>query len=120
MAEQEKTIRIIGNESNHVVEVEAGENMPATEPNTTAAKAEAAAQLDESLSTPAAERSNDEMATNDGAVIETLDTDFHGKSGVTAGENPSGSNRADYYESRSYGKTDAEEELDSLNNDGQD
>ncbi|HUP12350.1 MAG TPA: hypothetical protein VM187_09070 [Niastella sp.] len=60
--------------------------------------------------------SNDEIATNDGAIIETLDTAFHNKPGVAEGSNISGSNRADYYESRSYGKTDAEEELDALNN----
>lgn len=55
-----------------------------------------------------------EIATNDGSVIETLDTAFHGKPGWSEGENLSGSNRADYYEARSYGKSDAEEELDEL------
>lgn len=54
-----------------------------------------------------------EIATNDGSVTETLDTVFHGKPGWVEGENPSGSNRADYYEARSQGKTDAEEELDA-------
>ena len=55
-----------------------------------------------------------EIATNDGSVIETLDTAFHGQPGWSEGENPSGSNRADYYEARSQGKSDAEEELDEL------
>jgi hypothetical protein len=55
-----------------------------------------------------------EIATNDGSVIETLDTAFHGKPGWSEGENLSGSNRADYYEARSNGKSDAEEELDEL------
>lgn len=55
-----------------------------------------------------------EIATDDGSVIETLDTAFHGKPGWSEGENISGSNRADYYEARSYGKSDVEEELDEL------
>jgi hypothetical protein len=55
-----------------------------------------------------------EITTNDGSVIETLDTAFHGKPGWSEGENVSGSNRADYYEARSYGKTDTDEELDEL------
>lgn len=54
-----------------------------------------------------------EIATNDGSVEETLDTVFHGTHSWVEGENLSGSNRADYYESRSYGKTDAEEELEA-------
>ncbi|MDQ3844560.1 MAG: hypothetical protein M3342_11185 [Bacteroidota bacterium] len=54
-----------------------------------------------------------EIATNDGSVTETLDTAFHGTPGWSEGENLSGSNRADYYESRSYGKTDVEEELEA-------
>jgi hypothetical protein len=55
-----------------------------------------------------------EIATNDGSVIETLDTAFHGTPGWSEGENISGSNRADYYEARSNGKSDVEEELDEL------
>ncbi|MGZ5133502.1 MAG: hypothetical protein ACXWCG_00065 [Flavitalea sp.] len=55
-----------------------------------------------------------EIATNDGSVIETLDTALHGKPGWSEGENISGSNRTDYYEARSYGKSDVEEELDDL------
>ena len=55
-----------------------------------------------------------EITTDDGSVIETLDTAFHGEPGWAEGNNISGSNRADYYEARSYGKSDAEEELDDL------
>lgn len=55
-----------------------------------------------------------EITNNDGSLIETLDTAFHGKPGWSEGENPSGSNRADYYEGRSGGKSDSEEELDEL------
>ena len=55
-----------------------------------------------------------EIATNDGSVIETLDTAFHGTPGWSEGENISGSNRADYYEARSNGKSDVEEEQDEL------
>lgn len=57
-----------------------------------------------------------EITTNDGSVIETLDTAFHGTPGWSDGENISGSNRADYYEARSSGKSDAEEELDEMRN----
>ena len=55
-----------------------------------------------------------EIATNDGSVIETLDTALHGIPGWSEGENISGSNRADYYEARSYGKSDSEEEMEEL------
>jgi hypothetical protein len=116
MATQEQPIQIIANESNTVTEIEAGETAHTAEPNTMTEKASAAEQLSENNYTIAAERTTDEVATNDGAVIETLDTAFHNKPGVAEGENLSGSDRADYYESRSYGKTDAEEELDTLNN----
>jgi hypothetical protein len=115
MAAQEQPIQIISNESNTVIEIEPGESRPATEPTTTAAKKEASEQLAANSPNITAERSNDEVATNDGAVIEPLDTAFHNKPGVAEGENFSGSNRADYYESQSYGKTDSDEELDALN-----
>ena len=55
-----------------------------------------------------------EITTNDGSVIETLDTAFHGTPGWSDGENISGSNRADYYEARSNGKSDSEEEVDEI------
>lgn len=57
-----------------------------------------------------------EIANNDGSVEETLDTAFHGKPGWSEGENLSGSNRADYYEARSDGKSDSEEETEALRN----
>jgi len=108
MTPGEQPIKIIGNESNHIIEVKGGDAARAAQPEKTDATATGP--------THAAERKNDEVATNDGAVIETLDTAFHNKPGVAEGENPSGSDRADYYEARSYGKTDSEEELDTLNN----
>ena len=57
-----------------------------------------------------------EITTNDGSVIETLDTAFHGTPGWSDGENISGSSRADYYEARSNGKSDSEEEMDEIRN----
>src|SRR5215218_12596 len=113
MATPEKTIQIIGNESNSVTEIEASERTQTAAQQTTAEKVRAAEEGEANSLNPAAQRTNNEVATNDGAVIETLDTDFHGKPGVAEGENLSGSDRADYYEARSYGKTDAEEELDA-------
>lgn len=65
------------------------------------------------ISNDASERNN-EIATNDGSIIETLDTALHGKPGWVEGENLSGSSRADYYEAQSYGKSDSEEEVDEL------
>lgn len=59
-------------------------------------------------------RRENDVATNDGSVVETLDTAFHNKPGWSEGENLSGSDRADYYEARSDGKSDAEEELDVI------
>ena len=117
MPDQEKTIQIIANESNTVFEVEAGELAQAERLPTMAEKQQAFDAKEASLGTEpnVAERTTDEVATNDGAVIETLDTAFHNKPGVAEGENLSGSSRADYYKSRSQGKTDAEEELDELN-----
>ncbi len=113
--ERDEKIQIIANESNTLTEVEAGSTAHTAEPSTTADKVKAAEQLDAQLSGHSAERSSDEVATNDGTVVETLDTAFHNKPGVAEGENLSGSDRADYYEVRSQGKTDAEEELDTLN-----
>jgi len=115
MEEQNKPIQIIANESNHIIEVENSSTTHSDVPNTTAQKVKEAEALDQKLSKPGVERHNEEVATNDGSVIETLDTDFHGKPGFAEGENPSGSDRADYYEARSQGKTDSEEELDMLN-----
>lgn len=55
-----------------------------------------------------------DVATNDGSVMETLDTAFHDVPGYNSqDDNVSGSNRADYYEARSYSKSDTEEELEA-------
>lgn len=56
----------------------------------------------------------DEVANNDGSIIETLDTAFHGEPGMIKDHSLAGSNRADYYESRSGGQSDSEEELNAL------
>jgi hypothetical protein len=115
MQAEEKKIEIIANESNTVFEVEAGGAAAHTsEPATIAGKLEVSEQRDADIEHPAAERTTNEVATNDGAVVETLDTAFHNKPGVAEGENFSGSSRADYYEARSQGKSDVEEELDQL------
>jgi hypothetical protein len=63
-----------------------------------------------------AEHTDDEITNNDGSVIETLDTDFHDEPGFIAGHSLAGSNRADYYEKRSQGKSDAEEEQEYMRN----
>lgn len=57
-----------------------------------------------------------ELANNDGSVVETLDTAFHDLPGYIKDHSLAGSNRADYYEARSDGKSDSEEELDYLKN----
>lgn len=56
-----------------------------------------------------------DVANNDGSVLETLDTAFHDKPGRAEGESVSGSNKAGYYDERSYGKSDDAEELDARN-----
>jgi hypothetical protein len=58
--------------------------------------------------------SND-ISTNNGTTEDTLDAAFHSALGVTRGNNLAGSNRADFYETPSSGKSDSEEELDALN-----
>lgn len=55
-----------------------------------------------------------ELANNDGSVVETLDTAFHNFPGYIKDHSLAGSNRADYYEARSQGKSDDEEELEVL------
>ena len=103
----EEPLRIIGNESNQVYEIEPGGN-----PQQSAAGAE----KDKAKEQPVADNSNaatppnNDLATNDGGIAESLDTAFHNKPGMVEGINPSGSNRADYYEAQSYGQSDAEEE----------
>ncbi len=113
MAEKEEPVKIMGNESNSVIETETTES---AQPAASAGEANPASQQpSETSQTEAASRSSDEIATADGSLIETMDTALHNKPGVAEGEQVSGSSRADYYESRSYGKSDAEEELDALN-----
>ncbi len=55
-----------------------------------------------------------DVATNSGTTIDTLDAAFHNALGISKGNELTGSNRADYYESNAYGKSDAEEELDNF------
>jgi hypothetical protein len=69
--------------------------------------------------TDAALTTND-VATNDGSVVETLDTAFHDVPGYNSHEdNISGSNRTDYYEARSNSKSDTEEELEARQEEGE-
>jgi hypothetical protein len=64
-------------------------------------------RADETLNT-------NDVATNDGSVVETLDTAFHDVPGFNShDDNISGSNRTDYYEARSNSKSDTEEELEA-------
>ena len=63
-----------------------------------------------------AEQSDNEITNNDGSVKETLDTAFHNIPGYISDHSLSGSNRADYYEKRSQGKTDTEEEQEYMRN----
>jgi hypothetical protein len=63
-----------------------------------------------------AEQSDNEITNNDGSVKETLDTTFHNIPGYITEHSLSGSNRADYYEKRSQGKSDTEEEQDYMRN----
>ena len=61
-----------------------------------------------------AEHTDNEITNNDGSVIETLDTDFHNQPGYITNHSLAGSNRADYYEKRSQGKSDTEEEQEYM------
>src|SRR4051794_35575999 len=63
-----------------------------------------------------AENSDEEIANNDGSVKETLDTDFHNKPGYISEHSLAGSNRADFYEKRSQGRSDTEEEQEYMRN----
>lgn len=58
----------------------------------------------------------EEIANNDGSITETLDTAFHNQPGFIDGHSPAGSNRADYYEKRSQGQSDTDEETEYLKN----
>lgn len=61
-----------------------------------------------------AENDNEEITNNDGSVKETLDTAFHDTPGYISNHSLAGSNRAEYYEKRSQGKSDTEEEQDYM------
>ncbi len=63
-----------------------------------------------------AEQSDSEITNNDGSIKETLDTAFHDIPGYMSEHSLSGSNRADYYEKRSQGKSDTEEEQEYMRN----
>jgi len=63
-----------------------------------------------------AENKGDGFANNDGSIKETLDTVFHDKPGYIHNHSIAGSNRADYYEKRSQGMSDSEEEQDYVRN----
>ncbi|HEU4901947.1 MAG TPA: hypothetical protein VFT06_04120 [Flavisolibacter sp.] len=112
MGTENQPLKIIGNESNMVYEIQpdgsaAAEKQAATTEGSNATEGPATEMWD-AAATP---HDSNDLATNDGTVVETLDTAFHHKPGVAEGENPSGSNRADYYEERSFGQSDAEEEV---------
>ena len=111
MNTREEPLRIIGNESNQVFELEPGSSTPA--PKETATQKEDKPGEQPSWNNPpeAAPQPSNDLATNDGGVIGTLDTAFHNKSGVAESTNLSGSNRADYYETPAYGQSNAEEEV---------
>lgn len=111
MSTENQPLKIIGNESNTVYEIVPDGNAPAQKsPATTEGGISADVPAPGKWDAATPQDSND-LATNDGAVIDTLNTAFHHKH--NEGDNPSGSNRADYYEERSYGQTDAEEEITS-------
>lgn len=110
MATENDPIQIIGNESNNVYEIEPGKTSDTQQRNTSTEK-EKTEQPVTNASTEEAPPINNDLATNDGSIVETLDTAFHNKPGVAEGENLSGSDRADYYEAWSQGKSDAEEEI---------
>lgn len=63
-----------------------------------------------------AEESDAEIANNDGSVKETLDTAFHNVPGYNNDHSLAGSNRADFYEKRSQGKSDTDEEQEYMRN----
>ena len=110
MSTGEQPLRIIGNESNQVYEIEPGSNTQKTT-STSTEEGKSKEQPVADNSNAATQTANNDLATNDGAVIETLDTAFHNKPGIVEGINLSGSNRADYYEGQSYGQSDAAEEI---------
>ena len=112
MSKEEQPLIIIGNESNMVHEIEPARDSAAPAATPTAQE-ETGEQAwpDQPVSVP---QPGNDLANNDGSIAGTLDTAFHQKQGVTEGINPSGSNRADEYESRAYGQSDAAEEAKEI------
>lgn len=110
MNEGKEPVRIIGNESNQIIEIEPGSSAPAPKETATQEEQPIKPSSWEDKPTAVSTPSND-LATNDGSVIGTLDAAFHNKSGVAEDKNLAGSNRADNYENNSSGKSDAEEEV---------
>jgi hypothetical protein len=110
MSAGEQSLNIIGNESNMVYEMEPGSNSPVQKPPAPSDEGKTGEQPSWNVAQDTTPQSSNDLATNDGGVIDTLDTAFHGKPGVAEGTNPSGSSRADYYEQRPYGQSDAAEE----------
>lgn len=112
MANEEQPLRIIGNESNMIYQMEPGNN---TQPQPSeAANEKRDDQGAENTTRNDSPPYSNDLATNDGAVVETLDTAFHNKPGVSERENPSASDRADLYERRPDGNSDAEEEVNPV------
>ncbi|MEI6945971.1 hypothetical protein V9K67_02140 [Paraflavisolibacter sp. H34] len=62
---------------------------------------------------PTGQLAND-VATDTGSTIDSLDSAFHNALDINKSHAASGSNRAEFYESKSYGKSDSEEEVDAL------
>ena len=61
-----------------------------------------------------AEADDEEITNNDGSVKETFDTAFHGTPGDILEHSVAGSNRAEFYEARSQGQSDVDEETEYL------
>lgn len=111
MNKGDEPLRIIGNESNQIFEIEPGSSTPAPKETTTQEEDQPDKQSSwGDLSAVVPQPSND-LATNDGNVIGTLDAAFHNKPGVDESTNLEGSNRADEYEKHPHGQSDAEEEV---------
>lgn len=106
----EEPLRIIGNESNQIFEIEPG-STPAPKETTTQQEDQPDKQSSWDNPPAAVSQPSNDLATNDGGVIGTLDTAFHNKAGVDENTNLGGSNRADYYEKQPNGQSDAEEEV---------
>jgi hypothetical protein len=111
MNKGEEPLRIIGNESNQVFEIEPGSSTPGPEETTPKIEDKPIGPPSWNVPSEAAPQSSNDLATNDGGVIETLDSAFHNKPGEVERTALEGSNRADYFEAYPNGKSDAEEEV---------